>query len=293
MQNRSLPKELRTVKLSRWLGAAMFDWLIIAAAFYLAHRVHAWWFYILAGCIIASRQHALAILGHDGAHYFACKNRRLNDILSNALCFWPFLITVEGYRDFHFLHHRTTGTVNDPELAARKGQAPLWDIPKSRLEIAREALKDILGFRGHYFGQIYYNLTFTRNLSKTTIAAPIVFSGFLVLCVLLSGQYWILPLWILPLGTFFQCFFNLRTWTEHIGSSGTHRLSARWWQRWFYLPHQTWMHWEHHEYPYVPYWNLEKVRLLNPDPPIIPVEELFKSFRTAKPTPSGTLADAV
>lgn len=291
MENKSIPKELRSISLWRWLGAALFDWAVIAAAFYAAYRIKAWWGYIPAAFIIATRQHALAILGHDGTHYLACKNHRLNDLLSNVLCYWPFLMSVEGYRDFHFLHHRTTGTANDPELAARKDQAPLWDIPKSRRAIALEALKDILGLRAHYFSHIYYHLTFKRNLSKKAIAAPLIFSSAVILMLIYFQLHWAIFLWFISLGTFFMCFFNLRTWTEHIGTRGTHRLSAHWWQEWCYLPHKTWMHWEHHEYPYVPYWKLVEVRRLKPEPPIIPADELFKSFAAAKPVPSGVLPD--
>ena len=284
-------KELGKLELSRWLIAVYTDWLIIAMSFYMAYRINQWWVYIIAAFVIATRQHALAIMGHDGAHYLACKNRKINDLLTNIFCFWPFMLSVEGYRDFHFQHHRALGTSDDPELDARKGQAPLWDLPKKRLDILRECIKDMLGLRAHYFYHIYYYLTFKRNLSWQAILSPLIFSGLLLLICIFLKQYWIPILWFASLATFFQMIFNLRTWTEHIGIGETHRLEAPLWQEWIYLPHKTWLHWEHHKYPYVPCWKLKEVQKFHSEVPIISITQLFEFFETSKKIDSGELPE--
>ena len=114
-------RELGARTLFPWLTDAAIDWLVIGGALaddpaYVPH-----FYTVLAGIlIIGNRQHALAILGHDGTHYTLSRNAALNDFLTNLFCFWPLGLTVSGYRALHYAHHKNTGTENDPELGHKR-----------------------------------------------------------------------------------------------------------------------------------------------------------------------------
>ena len=61
------------------------QWAVIAAA--IIAGVHGPWpVKLLAVVVIATRQHALAVLMHDGSHVLFFRNRRLNDTISDVFC---------------------------------------------------------------------------------------------------------------------------------------------------------------------------------------------------------------
>jgi hypothetical protein len=90
-------------------------------------------------------QHALKVLGHDGTHYTLSGNARLNDILTNLVCFLPLGLTVSGYRALHYAHHQHTGTEHDPELRNKRMRSPQWDLPADRWKLLSYALADLVG----------------------------------------------------------------------------------------------------------------------------------------------------
>jgi fatty acid desaturase len=44
------------------------------------------------------------------------------------------------------------------------------------------------------------------------------------------------------------------------------------------MPHNIWVHYEHHKYPGVPFYNLEKVRALETGPKIYNVPEMCEAL---------------
>ena len=124
----SLDKEI-LLDLSRrtalpWLRDAVLDWTVIAGALGLVHVFSNPLTWLLALLIIGNRQHALAILGHDGTHFTLSHNRRLNDFLTNLMAFWPIGLTVSGYRALHFKHHKHTGTERRSRAGAQAVAQP-------------------------------------------------------------------------------------------------------------------------------------------------------------------------
>ena len=73
-----------------------------------------------------------------------------------------------------------------------------------------------------------------------------------------SGLWWAGLLWYAGLVTTFMMSFRLRLWLEHQGTPETHRLHLNFWQAPLLAPHNSWMHWEHHSWPTVPYHRLAK-----------------------------------
>ena len=128
-----------------WLKDAALDWAVILGALGVVHLFSNPVTWLLALLIIGNRQHALAILGHDGTHFTLSHDRRLNDYLTNLLAFWPIGLTVSGYRTLHFKHHKHTGTEDDPELGHKRSRSPQWDLPAKPSRILKYAVLDIVG----------------------------------------------------------------------------------------------------------------------------------------------------
>lgn len=81
-------------------------------------------------------------------------------------------------------------------------------------------------------------------------------------------------LWFAALSTSFWASNRLRIWTEHQGTNGTHRIWPTWWQRFLFLPHNIWVHPEHHANAAIPFYDLPRMRRGES----LSVGELFRTF---------------
>ncbi len=218
----------------RYLGLLTVEWSAIVLAVVLAGVSP--WFWPLSIVIIGTRQHAIAVLGHDGAHFAICRNRRLNDVLA-ALSFWPFGMGLKPYREFHFLHHKAVGTPEDPELALKSLSPGKW-----RGHRIRTLLSDLCGGGSPEFVRAMFAADFQW-------ASLFVFGVYAVLIAL--GQWQAVALWVIASGTVFWASFRQRMLEEHCGRYVTsrHRRTPALWRRLSYLPHHIWKHWEHHRWP--------------------------------------------
>ncbi len=291
----------------RWLGNALLDWAFIVGAFVFAGWVWTWWGFCLAAIIIGTRQHALGVLAHDGAHSLITNHRGWNDFLTEFLCFWPLFGNLQSYRDFHFRHHRFVGTEQDPELSQKQWSAPAWDVPVSGWKIFGTVILDCSGIGVLWYKRKILLRFFTNGndeevrkimtdhlfCSKKNGAAimlkVVIFWGIVAIIAYRNDIVWVLGLWLISLLTTFFAVFRLRIWTEHVGIRGTHRFSAGKLSRYFFLPHYTWYHYEHHKWPSIPLWNLPKMRPLDISVPVISLREVFHFLRNSKPIPSGFL----
>ena len=263
-----MPKPL----LWRWLSRALLDWTVVVACFATAYWMANPLTWLVCIVVIGTRQHALGILGHDGAHRLACRNRFLNDALTGLLCMWPLGIPLGGYRRFHFQHHRTAGTDDDPEMIHKRA-LPDWDLPLRRGKIVKDILLDFCGRSLPHVGMAMY---LTRAVSVRDALGPACLIGGVAVLSWYLGFWWIPVLWFVSMGTAFWASFRMRLWSEHVGADHTHRLYAPLWARFFFLPHNTWHHWEHHEYPAVPCWALPSLR--DSDACVITITQLFREL---------------
>ena len=134
----------------RWLIPTLLEWVVIVALFWIGFAAHYWLVWVFVIIVLGSRQQALGLLGHDGAHFTAAKNKRLNDSASALLCFWPMLTTLADYRGFHLRHHRLLNTEEDPEVIFKtQMSSKQWNLPASRMQILAYFLFDLLGFGIH------------------------------------------------------------------------------------------------------------------------------------------------
>jgi len=240
-----------------WSISVAVNWLAIAAAIFLAYHFDHIAGYVLAILIVGTRQHALAVLGHDGAHLHVTGNRRINDAVTSFFCFWPLGLGLHGWRKFHFNHHRTVGTAADPELALKQKYPRKWSPETNQ---RRQFFADLLGLS-------VLETTMLFRLAPPARIADVLGPVALILAswaaILLWADWRAIAVWHVAFVTSFLAVFRLRAFTEHVGTTSTHRLSEPpLWKKLLYLPENTWLHWEHHNWPAVPSRQLkERVRL--------------------------------
>lgn len=123
----------------------LLDWSIIVIGICLSY--YNIYFFPLSCLIIGNRQHALAILGHDGAHQLVVpKNKFLNNLFTNLFVFYPFGISLKEYRDFHWDHHRNTNIDKDPEIPLKEVWPNKMVGPFTTKKVILHSLLDLIGF---------------------------------------------------------------------------------------------------------------------------------------------------
>lgn len=70
---------------------------------------------LLGGAVIGYTVHFINCFFHEAAHYNVTPDRRLNDLVTNALMGWLFGSSIALYRKIHWQHHRALGTTMDSE----------------------------------------------------------------------------------------------------------------------------------------------------------------------------------
>ncbi|MGN6424394.1 MAG: fatty acid desaturase [Asticcacaulis sp.] len=282
------PQDLK--RLSRripltWARDCALDWIVIALTFCALGVSHAWWLAPLAVLIVGNRQHALALLGHDGTHCTICYDKRLNDLTNDLFAWMPLGLTGDGYRNLHILHHRDLGSERDPEIVYKGLRANQWDLPAKLPDVLMLAARDLIGG-----GLIDYKIIFeyskpTRLRAYLWLAFwHVAFTGTMIAL----GLWWVPLIWYVSLLTSFIMFFRLRMWIEHQGTDTTQRLHLNWWQGPLLAPHLSWHHWEHHFWPSIPYSRLPQLRRLIPQVKTRTLIELISYYEAVSAIPSGT-----
>src|SRR5262245_29668125 len=105
---------LTKINNGRAIWAITRQWVIIICFGSVAVLSDNVFLYVVAMCVIATRQHALAVLFHDASHFRLLSNRTANDLIANILCALPSGIVVARYRAEHLRHHRAPNTEFDP-----------------------------------------------------------------------------------------------------------------------------------------------------------------------------------
>lgn len=278
---------LARASFAEWGGRVAVNWIEIAAIYSVAAHFDHLLGYLVAVLLLGTRQHALAILGHDGAHRSASHNRKFNDLATSILVLWPLGVGLDGYRRFHFLHHRWSGGKEDPELQ-HKGCAPdEWARPLSRRRMAWLIARDLCGVA---IRDIFRLIKIVKPVSLADRVGPLLWWTSAILLAYRFGALWAIAVWWLATISSYWAVFRMRAWTEHFDTANTYRISATWWQKALFLPHNTWCHFEHHKWPGVPCWNLAKARKLDTVTPIVPVGELLQSFGEPRDEPSHQAA---
>lgn len=253
-------------------GAANWLWIVAAIA---AGQQFGWNAATLPLALIVTgiHLHRNAILGHEGAHYLISKNRTFNDLFANLLFFWPAFSTVSGYRAWHFEHHRRVGTGQDPEHEVKSG--PRYRLPKAKRALIGECVLDLIGYGAN---EVLRLLWVIRPNNPMELAGLILWWSMVGGILVITGHAAAILIIIASLLTTFWSVFRLRAWFEHMGIKGTHRFSVNSFVAYIWFPHNTWCHYEHHRWPFVPYYHLPRIRNMESSTDVQSVTDIFSFF---------------
>lgn len=250
-----------------WLLALTTDYAIIAGAFYIAY-IWGWIAYPFTLLFLGIAQHRLSVLGHEGVHGIISRNKHVNYWLAQLLCFWPLMTDIKSYRKFHSEHHRHAGIeYSDPEFELKHDR---YHFPITRKKLFSRFFLDLFG--GSFAEFLEATVYFAKRDNPFWAPSFVIISAALTY---FTGHFEFFVLFMLAKPTTFWAVFRLRIYTEHVDIEGTHRVHLSLWQKLLFSPHNIGIHWEHHNYPQIPFWQLPKLRAQYKDEPIIRFSELL------------------
>lgn len=272
--DRLLPPETirRLSKLRPWISVAhvVLEWMLIAVAIWASYNLFRWNLYV--GCVgyvaawawIGARQHALATLMHEGAHFRLFPHKGCNDLFAELFTAWPIGVSVRAYRQHHFAHHRSPNTDDDPDWILRDDHD--WEFPKSRAGLAKIFLFDALGLNIRHHIRFFHRYLHPSGRPTRLDVVGWTYSATLVV-VLTYFSLWpvFLAYWVVPLLTSLKAVLRMRTIAEHYGVEYDHPFRQT---RTTYPgllgriligPKHIGLHLDHHLYPSVPFYNLPEL----------------------------------
>ena len=225
--------------------------------------------FLLAVIIIGSRQFALAVLAHDGAHNLLFSNEKINDFISQWFCAFPLFSDNRPYRPYHLAHHRFTESENDPDLSL---SAP---FPITKASFRRKVIRDLTGQTGFKRYSIALKSIFSSeadNFAGRIKKISDKISGFFISNLVIFSliaifSHWSIYflLWWIPAFTYYSLIVRIRNIAEHSVTPGdtnlnnTRTTKASLLTRYLLVPHHVNFHLEHHLFTNCPWYNLPKV----------------------------------
>jgi fatty acid desaturase len=249
------------------LTAFVREWIVIVLVVSVALR---WWNAPLAAAaalIIATRQHAMLVLYHDGVHGLVARSRRVNDFTVNAAVGVPLVIPVHLYRAIHYSHHAHLGTDEDPErVLLYRGQPWAFRPLRTRALIGQLA-GDVLTWNSVALVIRYVRERRTRERLKLprTRAYPELVAQYTAFAAAIAAAFVLWPvvtlrtslLWFLPYLTVTQLLQKIRSFAEHVTENIDPSLSCSWAPavlgRLTIWPYNINYHREHHSHPTIPW----------------------------------------
>ena len=272
------PKALSALRPELFFAYLALDWLLIAAGAALWLRFGNVPAFLAGSVLMGFGQHGLSVLGHEAVHYRICENKRLNDLVGNLFCFMPNGITVSSYRAFHLPHHRRPFAEGDPELALRQALGGGFRPPYTVARGLRLWAYSFLGF------SVRELLVFAALLPRSRPAERVGIAIYTLASVALAAAFApsLLALWFYALATTFISKVRVQGWFEHgleDGEGNRYALPSPLFRA--FVPHNIWVHYEHHRYPGVPFYNLEKLRAWDQAARIYSVSEMAAALGDA------------
>jgi len=262
-------KEIREKK--DWINVVLIsvNWLqIIFAMTFFYYFPNALTF-LLAVIVVGSRQFALAVLAHDGAHNLLFSNVKINDFASQWFCAFPIFSDNRPYRPYHLAHHRFTETKNDPDITL---SAP---FPITKASFRRKVIRDLTGQTGFKRYSLALKSIFSSKADNPIGKIKKIsdkIGGFLItnlvifsLIVIFSHWSIYFLLWWIPAFTYYSLIVRVRNIAEHSVTPGetnlnnTRTTKASLLTRYLIVPHHVNFHLEHHLFTNCPWYNLPKV----------------------------------
>jgi len=279
--NRALVAEVRRlskVSESQSVLAIIRQWAIICgtislwwiAATYLGWVK--WPLYLVAIIVIATRQHCLLALMHEGTHSRLSVNRKWNDFISDMFCAFPMGVSTDLYRRQHLEHHAHTNTENDPYWIGMQAHED-WHWPKDQIAAMKLFALDFLGLAGHKLVFLFLNWSPARTLLEKQLKLTpgerlrlATWGISLVTLLTVYHQWWnFLLFWVIPALSVFTPMVRMRSVAEHLVLESSHELNktrhveSNFIERMLVAPMNLNYHIVHHLYPSIPFYNLPKM----------------------------------
>jgi len=265
-----------------------FVWLQIGVLWWVGRSL--WetsWFwiaYVPLAFLIAGRLGAFLQLIHEASHHLLFRNRDVNHWAAKWLCGLPIGVFFEGYASGHRRHHAYTNTPKDPASDREKYRITDCRDPKLYLLFA----KDLIGWTAvsifFQYKQTEDNVAGDDAPSKLKSLPELCFVQLfiLMLCFKWNIQLYFL-LWLFPALSPHMFLMRIRGIAEHGLAGQLHReltvpSEGTFYTRSFLTPRNTygflpmvWIekiliasfsvhyHHEHHLFPGVPFYHLNKV----------------------------------
>ena len=262
-------KEIREKK--DWINVVSIslNWLQIIAAMALFFYFPNVLTFLFSVIVIGSRQFALAVLAHDGAHNLLFSNEKINDFASQWFCAFPLFSDNRPYRPYHLAHHRFTESENDPDISL---SAP---FPITKASFRRKVIRDLTGQTGFKRYSIALKSIFSSeadNFAGRIKKISDKISGFFISNLVIFSliaifSHWSIYflLWWIPAFTYYSLIVRIRNIAEHSVTPGdtnlnnTRTTKASLLTRYLLVPHHVNFHLEHHLFTNCPWYNLPKV----------------------------------
>lgn len=241
----------------------IFNWLIILLS--IAITVFDSRFYLITFFIIASRQFAIYLVGHEGVHNLISNKKSRNDFIAKYFCLFPVMVSLEMYRQNHLAHHKFLGTVIDPDKS-------LYNFyPLSKNDFFSKLAKDFFTFKMladflAYFTP-FYLVYRSKRISKILEEDFLPYTFFIIitwsLFFKLGWGWYFLKFWIFPLVLMIPYYYFVSALQhglifEKDFPSNSRNIISNDLIIEFFLPCRTNYHAAHHEHPGVPFYKLEK-----------------------------------
>jgi len=249
--------KLSRIDSNKFLLALISDWFVIVGSLFLCLETQSYILYFILMFIIASRIHALGLLGHDGTHKLAFQNKVLNDLVTNIFCFVPAFMGISQYKNFHMQHHRHLNTIKDPEIEYRKIFNYSWKLPLKIPYLFKIFLIDVSGLG---IIEPITAIKYMKGAKIYELLLPFICWGVFIGIFVYIDKAIIPIVYSLSVICFLNFFIHMRGRFEHLKTHSTHRYNSPRIINYLFFPHNTWCHYEHHKYPSIPFYNLPKAR---------------------------------
>lgn len=200
----------------QWMRAVLTEWTIIALTIAACVWFPRWWVWMAAFFLIGTRQHALGVLAHEGAHHLVARSTFWNDLISNYLTAYPLTFTVEGFRSTHLKHHWYLETPDDPSKVTIDHHPKEWTFPMSRWGLVAMVARDLTGLSQRSSASLLKYLWDIPGGRTIHIIQLVVLHGMLIGIAIAVGHPWVyFLLWALPLFTVAVSCYRIRSIAEH------------------------------------------------------------------------------
>lgn len=242
------------------------DWLLIAAAFYIAGAYPNPLTILFAIILIGSRQLGLGVIVHETGHRTLFSSSRWNDFAGKWLSgYWVFS-EKNAYMKGHLIHHKLAGTLNDPDLVNYR------KYPIDRRALQRKVTRDLTGQIGwrrmKSIGRSISRLAMHKRTIRQYVLRSLGLNLSLFAVLALTGHAWLFAIWVIAFMTTHMLVVRIRQIAEHAAvpdlddldpRKNTRTLYANALENLLIAPHGVNYHLEHHLLASVPIYRLKKL----------------------------------